>query len=52
MLFEEKLKELGIKEKKELLELFRKIPRMPKEDKEAIVKAYLKIKRRKQRWSG
>ena len=51
MLFEEKLKELGIKEK-ELLELFREIPRMPKEDKEAIVKAYLKIKRRKQKWSG
>ena len=47
MLFEEKLKELGIEEK-ELLELFREIPRMPKEDKEAIVKAYLKIKRRKQ----
>ena len=48
MLFEEKLKELGIKEK-ELLELFREVPRMPKEDKEAIVKAYLKIKRKKQK---
>jgi len=48
MLFEEKLKELGIKEK-ELLELFKEVPRMPKEDKEAIVKAYLKIKRKKQK---
>jgi len=48
MLFEEKLKELGIKEK-ELLELFKEVPRMPKEDKEAIVKAYLKIKRKKKK---
>lgn len=43
LLLEAKMKEFGIK-KPELLALFRDIPRLPSEDKKAIIKAYLKIK--------
>jgi len=46
MLLESKLEEMGIKEK-EILELFKEIPKMPKEEKKAIINAYLKIKKRR-----
>jgi transcriptional regulator with XRE-family HTH domain len=48
LLFETKIRELGIK-KPELLALFRDIPHLPEEDKKAIINAYLKIKRRRQK---
>lgn len=43
LLFEEKVRELGIK-KPELLALFRDIPHLPEKEKKAIINAYLKIK--------
>jgi len=48
LLFEAKIRELGIK-KPELLALFRDIPKLPEKDKHAIITAYLKIKKRKQK---
>lgn len=48
LIFEAKIKELGIK-KPELLALFRDIPRLPQEDKRAIINAYLKIKEKRQK---
>jgi len=45
LLFEAKIKELGIK-KPELLALFRDIPRLPEKEKRAIINAYLKVKRK------
>jgi len=48
LLFEAKIRELGIK-KPELLALFRDIPHLPEEDKKAIIKAYLKIKAKRER---
>jgi transcriptional regulator with XRE-family HTH domain len=46
LLIESKLEALGIKEK-ELLVLFRDIPKLPAKDKRAIIKVYLKIKERR-----
>ena len=48
LLFEAKVRELGIK-KPELLALFRDIPRLPEEDKKAIINAYLKVKEKRQK---
>jgi len=43
ILIEEKLSELGIKEKA-LQELFKDIPRLPKSEKKKIIEVYLKVK--------
>jgi transcriptional regulator with XRE-family HTH domain len=48
LLKESKLEQLGIKEP-ELISLFRDIPSLPKEDRKAIINAYLKIKERRQK---
>jgi transcriptional regulator with XRE-family HTH domain len=48
LLMESKLEQLGIKEP-ELISLFRDIPKLPKEDRKAIINAYLKIKERRQK---
>ncbi len=45
ILFETKIRGLGVK-RKDLLALFRDVPRLPEEDKKAIIKAYLKVKER------
>ncbi|HEC92524.1 MAG TPA: XRE family transcriptional regulator [Candidatus Atribacteria bacterium] len=46
LLIETKIEEFGVKES-ELISLFRDIPRLPREDKKAIIKAYLKIKEKR-----
>ncbi|MCD6549945.1 helix-turn-helix transcriptional regulator [bacterium] len=48
LLLETKIEELGVKET-ELISLFKDIPKLPKEDKQAIIKAYLSIKKRKKK---
>jgi transcriptional regulator with XRE-family HTH domain len=50
MLFESKLSSLGIKEP-ELLSLFKDIPKLPEEDKKAIIRAYLKVKEKRKKKS-
>jgi len=45
-LIESKIEQLGIKEP-ELQELFREIPKLNKKEKNVIINAYLKIKKRK-----
>jgi transcriptional regulator with XRE-family HTH domain len=47
-LLESKIEELGIRET-ELINLFKEIPKLPKEDKKAIIRAYLKIKGKKKK---
>jgi len=48
MLFEAKIRELGVK-RGDLLALFKDVPYLPEEDKRAIIRAYLEVKKRKQR---
>ena len=43
ILMESKIEEMGIKEK-ELQEMFREVPRLPKEEKRKIIETYLSIK--------
>jgi transcriptional regulator with XRE-family HTH domain len=47
-LLESRIEELGIREA-ELINLFKEIPKLPKEDKKAIIRAYLKIKGKKKK---
>jgi len=48
ILVESKLEELGIKEKA-LQELFKDIPRLPKEEKRRIIEVYLEVKEKLKR---
>lgn len=48
ILIEEKLSELGIKEKA-LQELFKDIPKLPKSEKKKIIEVYLKVKEKLKR---
>jgi len=50
LLVESKLEELGIKEKA-LQELFKDIPKLPKDEKKKIIEVYLKIKENLKRCS-
>lgn len=43
ILIESKIEEMGIKEK-ELQEMFREVPKLPKEEKRKIIETYLSIK--------
>lgn len=45
ILIESKIEEMGIKEK-ELQEMFKEIPRLPKEEKRKIIETYLSIKKK------
>jgi len=48
LLMEYKLEQLGIKEP-ELISLFQEIPKLPEEDKRAIISAYIRIRERRQK---